>query len=136
MGNALEQFMGVHQPIEHHHHYEVKSEIPEIVPAVLFEKLFGVTVSAIRGKIDNEHWVEGQEFCYDPQGKIHVIVEGYYAWVKSGKSKRKQRSKVCGSDPVVSSSTSGGTVTDIEKSRAAHQRKKGSKPQPVFDQKL
>ncbi|RZO86878.1 MAG: hypothetical protein EVA65_00955 [Oceanococcus sp.] len=38
---------------------------------------------AIRKKIQRGHWAYGQEYVKDPDGKIHILLDGYAQWVES-----------------------------------------------------
>lgn len=58
------------------------------LPLAKFCELNGYTEGAIRQKIHLGKWAEGIEYCKDPDGKIHVIIEGYNRWVASGASRR------------------------------------------------
>lgn len=41
------------------------------------------TPEAIRKKIQRAQWAYGQEYVKDPDGKIHILLDGYNRWVKS-----------------------------------------------------
>lgn len=60
------------------------------LPLDKFCELTGHTPGAIRQKIHRADWAEGAEFCYDPAGRINVILEGYDRWVASGGASRRE----------------------------------------------
>lgn len=41
------------------------------------------TPEAIRKKIQRGQWAYGREFVKDPDGQIHILMAGYWAWVNS-----------------------------------------------------
>ena len=46
----------------------------------------GYTAKAIRRKIQDGVWIEGQEYRKAPDGRILISIKGYEAWVlRSGK---------------------------------------------------
>lgn len=51
----------------------------------LFESISGYTEKAIRRKIEDGHWLEGQQFRRAPDGHILIDLEGYYRWVENPK---------------------------------------------------
>lgn len=56
----------------------------------------GYTEDAIRSKIRDGIWMEGQVWKKAPDGRIVIIVEGYEEWVETGgvlKLRRKAASK-------------------------------------------
>jgi hypothetical protein len=61
----------------------------------LAEKLTGYTVKAMEQKIDSGVWLEGVVWMRAPDGKRHIIMEGYHKWVETGQgsSPAKRRSK-------------------------------------------
>lgn len=48
----------------------------------LFESISGYTQKAVRRKIDEGVWLEGQEYLRAPDGRILVDLEGYYKWAE------------------------------------------------------
>ncbi len=42
----------------------------------------GLTVKAMRHKIDRGQWLEGREYRRGPDGHIYVSMRGYQAWVE------------------------------------------------------
>ncbi|MAS09934.1 hypothetical protein [Salinisphaera sp.] len=57
------------------------------LPLPRFCELTGRSSSRIRAMIAHGELAEGVEYCYDPKGKIQVILEGWNAWVWSGMKK-------------------------------------------------
>lgn len=51
----------------------------------LFEALTGYTEKAVRRKIEEGHWLEGQEYVRAPDGHVLVNMDGYYKWVEKAK---------------------------------------------------
>ena len=49
-----------------------------------FAELSGYTPAAIRSKIRDAIWREGQEWRRAPDGRILVDVDGYHRWVERG----------------------------------------------------
>lgn len=49
----------------------------------LFEALTGYTEKAVRRKIEDGIWLEGEEYRRAPDGHILVSLEGYYKWVEN-----------------------------------------------------
>lgn len=49
-----------------------------------FAELSGYTPAAIRSKIRDAIWREGQEWRRAPDGRILVDVDGYHRWVEGG----------------------------------------------------
>ncbi len=60
------------------------------LPLEKFCALTGYTPGAIRQKICRAEWAEAAEYCKDPAGRIHVILEGYDRWVASGVASRHE----------------------------------------------
>jgi len=56
----------------------------DTLPLRQFCAIMGYTPEAIRSKIHRREWAEGQEFCKDPHGHIHIILKGYDQWARSG----------------------------------------------------
>ena len=46
--------------------------------------LTGLSQSAIRGKIREGKWIEGQEFARAPDGGIFISIKGFERWVCAG----------------------------------------------------
>lgn len=46
------------------------------------EVLTGYTKKAIRRKIEDGKWLEGQLWSKAPDGRILIDMEGYYRWVR------------------------------------------------------
>ncbi len=109
-------------------------EMPKTLPVKRFTEVFGVTARAIEGKINRKTWVTGAEYIKDPDGKIHIIIEGYYKWLS--KHQPKQLALGSESNRGPSSSTLGGKINDTAPSPSLSQHKRVSKLQPVFDAKL
>lgn len=61
----------------------------------LAEKLTGYTVKAMEQKIDSGVWLEGEVWMRSPDGRRHIIMEGYHRWVEAGRGlcPAKRRSK-------------------------------------------
>ena len=58
--------------------------MPE-VRNVLLEKakdLWGYSVKAMRRKIESGVWLEKQQWCRAPDGRIHIIPEGVDKWIE------------------------------------------------------
>lgn len=49
-----------------------------------FAELSGYTADAIRSKIRDGIWREGQEWKRAPDGRNLIDVDGYHRWVESG----------------------------------------------------
>jgi hypothetical protein len=47
---------------------------------------FGLTVKAIRRKIEDGKWLDGQEYHRDPDGNIWLDVKGITQWVAQGRA--------------------------------------------------
>lgn len=43
----------------------------------------GLSVKAMRHKIDRGQWLEGREYCRAPDGHIYMSLKGYQSWVES-----------------------------------------------------
>lgn len=52
----------------------------------LASQLTGYTVKAIEQKIDSGVWQEGVVWMRAPDGRRHIIVEGYHKWVEMGRA--------------------------------------------------
>lgn len=50
----------------------------------LASSLTGLSEHAIRGKIREGKWVEGQEFVRAPDGRIFISLKGFERWVCAG----------------------------------------------------
>lgn len=48
-------------------------------------ELTGYTVKAINQKIDSGVWLEGEVWMRAPDGRRHIIMDGYHKWVESGR---------------------------------------------------
>lgn len=46
----------------------------------------GLTVKAMRHKMDRGQWLEGREYRKAPDGNIYVSMRGYQQWVESAKT--------------------------------------------------
>lgn len=55
-----------------------------------FSEETGYTQKAVRCKIDQGVWLEGQHYVRAPDGTIHLEMGAYYAWLES--QERKQLS--------------------------------------------
>ena len=44
----------------------------------------GLTVKAMRHKIDRGQWLEGKEYRRGPDGHIYVSMKGFQSWVETG----------------------------------------------------
>jgi len=51
----------------------------------LFEALTGYTEKAVRRKIEEGHWLEGQEYLRAPDGHVLVSMDGFYKWAEKAK---------------------------------------------------
>ena len=51
------------------------------------EKATGLTVRAMRRKIEDGIWIEGREYDRAPDGHIYISISGYVSWVRSGRKK-------------------------------------------------
>ena len=47
-------------------------------------RLIGLTVAAMRSKIERGQWAEGKEYRRGPDGRIYVDLSGYEKWVQGG----------------------------------------------------
>jgi hypothetical protein len=56
------------------------------VTVALAACITGLTEKAIRRKIEEGKWLEGQEFRRSPDGSILISIKGYAAWVERGKA--------------------------------------------------
>jgi hypothetical protein len=66
-------------------------EIVALADSVLLpiaEKATGLTVKAMRRKIDDGVWVAGQEYDRGPDGHIYVSISGFISWVRSGRASK------------------------------------------------
>lgn len=52
----------------------------------LASQLTGYTVKAIEQKIDSGVWPEGLVWMRAPDGRRHIIIEGYHKWVEMGRA--------------------------------------------------
>lgn len=59
----------------------------------------GYSEDAIRTKIRDGIWREGQEWRKAPDGRVLVDVEGYYRWVEAGKALAVRRKPAAGGSP-------------------------------------
>jgi hypothetical protein len=57
------------------------------LPLERFCEVTGNTPVAIRTKVCRSEWVEGEQYCKDPKGRLYVILDGYDLWVGSALSK-------------------------------------------------
>ena len=57
----------------------------------LAEKLTGYTVKAMEQKIDSGVWLEGEVWMRSPDGRRHIIMEGYRARSAAGRRRRPVR---------------------------------------------
>lgn len=48
----------------------------------------GLSAKAIRRKIEEGIWLEGQEYHRGPDGRVYVDLEGYDKWVARGLASR------------------------------------------------
>ena len=48
----------------------------------LAAQLTGLTVKAIRHKIDRGQWLDGKEYRRGPDGHIYVSMRGFQSWVE------------------------------------------------------
>jgi len=48
-------------------------------------QLTGLSEDAINSYIKKGEWLEGREWVYSPNGRRMIDMEGYEAWVESGK---------------------------------------------------
>lgn len=66
-------------------------EIVALADSVLLplaEKATGLTVKAMRQKINNGVWLQGREYDKGPDGHIYISISGYISWVRSGRASR------------------------------------------------
>lgn len=66
-------------------------EIVALADSVLLplaEKATGLTVKAMRRKIDDGVWLQGREYDKGPDGHIYISISGYISWVRSGRASR------------------------------------------------
>ncbi len=109
-------------------------EAPKTLIAKRFEEVYGVTVRAVEGKINRKTWTEGVEYLRDPDGKIHVIIEGYDKWLYKNTPKPLALASVSKADQ--SSLISDGKESDSAQPPSSSQPKKVSRLLPRFDAKL
>ncbi|MBT3986459.1 MAG: excisionase [Gammaproteobacteria bacterium] len=60
------------------------SSAAEFVKLTLFEKLTGYSPNAAHIKIRTGVWEEGKVWVKAPDGKILIVMSGYYCWCRSG----------------------------------------------------
>lgn len=63
----------------------------DYVTLKLAEIVTGLSEKAMRRKIEDGKWVEGQEYRYSPDGGVFIYLPGYYKWVESGQGSRRAR---------------------------------------------
>ena len=71
----------------------VTIEITSLADSVLLpvaEKATGLTVRAMRRKIEDGIWLEGREYDRAPDGHIYIRISGYISWVRSGRLSDKR----------------------------------------------
>lgn len=61
------------------------------LPLRTFADAIGWTARKVESKIERGAWREGEQFVYDPDGEIHIIIEGYEGWVRSGQGSKRER---------------------------------------------
>lgn len=44
----------------------------------------GITLKAMRHKIDRGVWIEGREYRKGPDGNLYLSIKGFASWVESG----------------------------------------------------
>lgn len=68
----------------------------------LASQLTGYTVKAIEQKIDSGVWPEGVVWMRAPDGRRHIIIEGYHKWVEMGRGSlpAQRRSKSASRTPA------------------------------------
>jgi hypothetical protein len=65
----------------------VNDQVVMVAPAPyvllpLAAQLTGLTVKAIRHKIDRGQWLDGKEYRRGPDGHIYVSMRGFQSWVE------------------------------------------------------
>jgi hypothetical protein len=65
----------------------VSDQVVMVAPAPyvllpLASQLTGLTVKAIRHKIDRGQWLDGKEYRRGPDGHIYVSMRGFQSWVE------------------------------------------------------
>lgn len=61
----------------------MKRFLPKAILLNRFCDIYGYTRDAVMGKIRNGVWQEGKEYLKAPDGKLHIIEQGYLQWVYS-----------------------------------------------------
>jgi hypothetical protein len=64
------------------------TDVIDLVTVSRFCELSGYTDDAVRAKLSNGVWLEGQVWFKAPDGRILISISGYEAWGRG--SKRKQ----------------------------------------------
>jgi hypothetical protein len=67
----------------------VNDQVVMVAPAPyvvlpLAATITGLTVKAMRHKIDRGQWLEGKEYRRGPDGHIYVSMKGFQSWVETG----------------------------------------------------
>ncbi len=47
------------------------------------DKITGLSVGAMRKKIERGQWLEGKQYIKAPDGNLYLSVKGYTSWVES-----------------------------------------------------
>ena len=56
------------------------------IPIEVFCAMGYYSVEAVRKKISRHQWLQNQEWCKAPDGRIYIDMEGFYKWVARGTS--------------------------------------------------
>jgi hypothetical protein len=49
------------------------------------DKITGISVGAMRKKIERGQWLAGREYIKAPDGNLYLSLKGYTAWVESAR---------------------------------------------------
>lgn len=65
----------------------MSEQVVQVAPAPyvrigLAAAVFGLTVKAIRRKIEDGKWLEGREYRRSPDGEIWISIQGVMRWVE------------------------------------------------------